>query len=333
MNNTLLRTLSMLRMIPRYPNTVTATSIKSKLAAAGYEISLRSIQRDLNELSAILPLISNDAKPIGWSWNPHSETINLPALDPQTALTFKLVEAYLPSLLPNTTIHYLKPWFVAATGVLEAKGNGLAVWPEKIRVVSQGQPQFPPYIDAEVQSVIYQGLLLEQCVEVSYSPPDATKAKKYVVHPIAIVVRDKRIYLVCTIRDYGDIRHLLLHRMRSARLLSDAIRKPKKFNIDHHIANGEFSIPFDLEVIQLEAEFYGYAAKNVTESPIAVDQWMEDLDDGWILVKGTVSNTYDLRTWILGFGDEVNVLEPKELRDELGEIAKNMATNYEETEE
>lgn len=328
MNDTLLRTWAMLRMIPRFPRVITTATVKSRLADDGWTVSLRTIQRDLIKLSEVFPLVSDEAKPQGWSWQANAAQLDLPTLDAQAALTFKLVEGHLQTLLPHTTLDYLAPWFQTASGVLDAQGNGLAAWPGKIRVLSRGLPQRPPAIDTQVQSAIYQGLLLERQLAVTYQPPWTEATKEYVVNPLAVVVRDALVYLVCTMWDYGDVRHLLLHRMLSAELKDDPALSLAGFDLDAHIAQGEFSYPVESEALRLEAEFGGFAATSVAECPLSTDQTAEKLDDGCLLIKATVPDTLDLRTWLLGFGDLVTVLAPPSLREEFADVAVNLANRY-----
>jgi hypothetical protein len=328
MNDTLLRTWAMLRMIPRFPRVITTATVKSRLADDGWTVSLRTIQRDLIKLSEVFPLASDEAKPQGWSWQANAAQLDLPTLDPQAALTFKLAESHLKTLLPRTTLDYLAPWFQTAAGVLDAQGTGFSAWPGKIRVLSRGLPQQPPAIDAHVQSAIYQGLLLERQLAVSYQPPWADAVKQYVVNPLAVVVRDGLVYLVCTMWNYGDVRHLLLHRMLSAELKDDPALPLAGFDLDAHIAQGEFSYPLEPDRMVLEAEFTGHAATNVAESPISADQTVEETDDGALRLKATVPDTFELRAWLLAFGDQVTVLAPESLVDEFAEVAANLADRY-----
>ena len=53
MSDSVLRMIKMTELIKRYPVKVTATEIKQGLDNFGYETSLRTVQRDLNELSRI----------------------------------------------------------------------------------------------------------------------------------------------------------------------------------------------------------------------------------------------------------------------------------------
>ena len=96
MPDTLQRQWAMLRLIPREPRRISVTDIQQKLAAADFYVTARTIQRDLQELSALFPLTIDDRnKPYGWSWTKDGRIFDLPGMDPQTALTFRLVEKFL----------------------------------------------------------------------------------------------------------------------------------------------------------------------------------------------------------------------------------------------
>jgi len=328
MNDTLFRQWTMLRHIPRHPRKVDTMTLKQRLEEAGYTISLRSIQRDLVKLSDVLPLLADDAKPQGWSWSSEATQWDLPSLEPQAALTFKLVEDYMRPLLPISTLSYLQPWFHTAQKVLDAHGNGLAKWPSKIRVLPKGFPLLPPGIDLEAQETIYQGLLAEKRVKVSYLPRDAEELKEYVVNPLALVVRDQIIYLVCTMWEYQDIRHLVLHRIWAAELLDDTATRPMEFDLDAHIRRGEFGFPLCDDKIHIEVRFNRDAANTLYEYPLSEDQTIKDLDEEHILMEATVLDTAELRWWLQGFGDQVVVVGPEALRDEFASMARNLAASY-----
>lgn len=331
MNDTLLRQLSMLRHVPRYPKKVDTTTLQDKLAEAGYDVTLRSIQRDLNTLSSTLPLISDNAKPQGWSWQLEADQLELPALDPQTALTFRLVENYLRPLLPATTLDYLKPWFQTAEGVLNAvDNNGFSSWPEKIRVLPNGQPLQAPQIDAFIQTVIYQALLQERRVFITYQARDSDCAEDRVINPLVLVVRDHLIYMVCTMWNYSNVLQLALHRIHSARMLDEPVTRPADFDIDAYIAEGKFSYLRGETSIALEAEFSSKTAHHLAECPLSDDQTLTDVGDNKVLVRATVHDTAELRWWLHGFGDGVTVLAPTFLRDEFAQKAKLLAERYAE---
>jgi predicted DNA-binding transcriptional regulator YafY len=331
MTDTLLRQWAMLRLIPRHPRKADSAKLQSGLTRLGYDITLRTIQRDLNKLSTVLPLLADEAKPQGWSWRPDAQALDLPALDPQTALTFKLVEDYMCNLLPSSTMDYLQPWFRTATGVLEQHGNGLAHWPDKIRVLPRGLPQHAPDIIPEVSAAVYQAVLQERQLQILYpGKNEKPEIRSYIIHPLALVVRDRVVYLICTFDGYNDPRQLALHRMLSATLREEAAQRPQGFSIDQYIAEGEFGIVFNPVPIVLEAEFQRHVVIHLCEAPIADDQIIEDVDEDNVLLRATVPDSLEMRLWLRGFGDEVNVLKPDFLRIEFREMAEHIHHYYAE---
>lgn len=328
MSETLLRQWAMLRHIPRHPRKIDCATLKARLAVEGYDISLRSIQRDLINLEGALPLLRDDAKPQGWSWQPHAPQLDLPTLDPQAALTFKLVEAHLKRALPTSTLSYLEPWFRNATRVLDAHQTGLSRWPEKIRVLSSGQPLRTPSIDADAQALVYQAVLNEQQLELIYLPRGANDTKTYRVHPVALVVKDQITYLLCTMWDYHEIRQLALHRIHSATLLEQTAARPPNFNVDAYIADGAFGYRLSPRHLHLVAEFSRESAVHLTECPLSADQTLTEVGESVTWVTATVQDTAELRWWLLGYGDKIRVISPTFLRDEFQAIARKLGQIY-----
>lgn len=57
MSNTAVRYLTMLRMVPRFPKSITTTELAERLEDHGFSVTMRSIQRDLEKLSTDFPLL------------------------------------------------------------------------------------------------------------------------------------------------------------------------------------------------------------------------------------------------------------------------------------
>ena len=142
MSDTLLRQWELLRTIPRAPRKIDVASLMAKLETAGYKTTKRSIQRDLNLLSGVFPLICDDrSQTYGWSWSGDAPTFDLPAMDGPTALTVRLIEQFIPTLLPPTIRDLLAPQFARARAVLDGNpDNTLGKWTDCVRVVPREMP-------------------------------------------------------------------------------------------------------------------------------------------------------------------------------------------------
>ena len=331
MTNTLMRHRQMLREIPRYPRKISTSELKTRLGAAGHDTTLRTIQRDLSKLSVVLPLQGDDSNPQGWSWHANAEQFELPTLEPQAALVFHLTERYLQSLLPSSTLEYMSPWFKAASGVLDNQGNGLSEWRKKVRVLAPGQPLMPPEIDHEIQATVTQALLLNRRLALTYRPRGAEEEKEYEASPLGLVVRDQVIYLVCTLREYKDIKQLVLSRMRSAAVLEKPANGLEGFDLDQYIEQGEFGIPLESgKAITLVADFDRSAARTFIERPLERNQKIEEIGVNAVRLTATVPDTKELRRWLLQFGSAMKVISPSFLRTEFCQMFSEMTKLHSE---
>ena len=68
MSESSLRQIQLLQLIPRHPSKISTSQIQDQLKDLGYAVSLRMIQRDLESLESIMPIVCDDReRPYGWS--------------------------------------------------------------------------------------------------------------------------------------------------------------------------------------------------------------------------------------------------------------------------
>jgi len=299
------------------------------LREMGLDVSLRTIQRDLKELSRQFPLVSDEERISGWKWSDDAAIFDIPGMDPHVALAFKMIDLYLGNMLPESCLNFLKPYGKRAGEVLaQLENGGVAKWPRKIARISRHLTLEPPKIDRLVLSTVYDGLLLEKQVEVSYRNRIDTKTQQAQVHPLGLVFVDNVAYLVCTFWNYDDLRQIALHRIDTAHILEDPAKIPTDFNLNEYIVAGNFDFPKSDGSLRLECLFDPYVATHLDESPLSRSQELQQQSDGQILLTADVEDTAQLRWWLLALGDQVEVVGPKKLRDEIGMILRNGANKY-----
>jgi predicted DNA-binding transcriptional regulator YafY len=329
-NDTLLRLLAMLRLIPQHPRQITARELTERVEAEGFMISKRTVERDLLSLSEVFPLLSNErSRPYGWSWSKDAGAFSLPGMSPLQALTLELAHDHLAALLPASLLGTLAPYFKCAEGVL-ASGDGvkkLACWRKKVAITPASQPLLPPNCPEEIIEAVHSALLADQQLEISYTSREQSETKTYPVNPLGIVQRGAVTYLVATLYDYTDIRLLAVHRIKSALVLEKPARAPKKFDLAKYIGEGAFGFDESGE-IKLVARFTAPAAEHLRETPLSLDQQIDQVQADWVRLQATVPDTAQLRWWLLGFGDQVEVLEPASLRDEFVNMSQSLHSIY-----
>lgn len=155
--DTILRYFEMLRFIPKGEPGISTPDLLKKLQDKGYKIDIRTVQRDLIKLSAsgsLFPFTSSeDTKPLSWFWPKDAPRLQLPLMTADEALTFKLVETFLESLLPPSIKLHMADYFQLADNTLKA--SPLACWIDKVRIIPNGLSLLPAEINSVVLPVIY----------------------------------------------------------------------------------------------------------------------------------------------------------------------------------
>lgn len=329
----LFRQWHMLRLVPRYPHKITVKGIRRALEDEGFEITERSIQRDLNELSDSFPLYcDNRDKPYGWSWQKDAASFDLPGLTVPEALTLAMVEQHLRDLLPAPMADLLQPHFKAARKRLDAepKPHRGRSWLDKVRTVVPTQPFLPPKIDMAVQHTISEALLCERQASIRYRRRGEKTPVEYRIHPLALIQRGQILYLYCRIFDYKDARTLALHRIVSAKMLDDKTEYPAGFSLDKQVELGTWGFGPG-KIIRLEVIFQPGYGDHLHETPLSKDQTIEEFGDGRLRVVATVADTQQLIWWLLGFGEGIEVMAPASIREWMAKTANELALIYRRT--
>lgn len=327
MSDAMVRQWAMLRLIPRAPRKIGTAEIEARLRGAGFEVNRRTVQRDLQTLAGIFPLVADDThKPYGWSWMKEASPFDIPGLDLHAALAFRMASDHLDRLLPAATREHLRPHLDLARERLDQmQGSGLRSWPDKVRVLPGGVRREPPVVKPGVLEAVQTALFEERLLDVRYRRRGGGEARRYEVHPLGLVYRDIVGYLVCTLWHYADVVQLALHRFEDAHVTDRPASIPRDFSLDRYIQSETFGFLRGDRDLRLRAVFDPVVAPSVIEAPLSRDQEVTELKDGRLLVEASVRDTTALRAWLLGHGSLVEVLGPQSLRDEIREEVKKMA--------
>lgn len=320
MSETLLRHFECLKFLSR-TRKKSATEIHRHLEDCGYKVSKRTVERDLQMLSTPFGLVSDERnKPFGWKYA-DSVSVNLfPGLSETEALSFLMLKQFSKRLLPTSIAKDLDPYFRNASRQLSDDVSQSAVrkWPNKVRIVDPIQPLLRPQIAPQVQQEVYAALFHGKQISISYLPAGKKDARAYTpVNLLGLVEHGPVLYLVVTLLTYDDIRILALHRIQSAVMLESKVRQSADFDLDAYIGSGAFGFGGDAQEISLEIHFFNQAGSHLLETPLSIDQSARQLDAGTLAITASVFNTPRLRWWLLGFGADVEVLGPAQLREDI----------------
>lgn len=303
--DSLIRLLTMMQMIPLYPRWITAKTLHEGLGVQGYEVTKRTIERDLNRFSTILGLVSVDS-PEGnkWSYSRDTQFSFLPSLSTAEALSLKMVQEHLNHHLPPFLFTNMQAMFSKADKVLH-NNDTLKQWLDKVAVVPPGIPIRPHQNDPEVLATLYRGLLENRKIRIRYR----NQKKEHCISLLGLIVRDNKLVFVCYYEGFKDARMILAHRVRSAELVDD--KHSETFDLQRYAHSGQPGSAITNEDIILEIEVKGYVRVLLNESTIGKRQSIQPKNEHWSTVSVILPHTLELEHWLMSHINDIKILKPK----------------------
>jgi predicted DNA-binding transcriptional regulator YafY len=133
--------------------------------------------------------------------------------------------------------------------------------------------------------------------------------------PLHLWYQQGGIYLAAYCHTRRQVLTFALERFRQVRLTEDTFEAPREFNLDRYL-EGSFGI-FRGEPVRVTLRFSRQVARYVAERQWHPSQVVSLLLTGELEMTLRVPLSPELRRWILGYGKDVEVLEPKSLREDI----------------
>ncbi len=211
---------------------------------------------------------------------------------------------------------------------LREEGDEFGLGDDKLRILGDSQRLVPADVREEVLLAVLEALSLSRSLQAGYRDREG-KMTRPLLHPQALLQRGPRLYLFALKNDEDEpVRMYALHRFTSAQLGESASRPAEGFSLDAAIRDGQVDFS-DNGGVQVELRVRGYVEELLRDCPLATDQQIEDEPDGSPFaarVRATVTDSGQLLRWVLGCGDNVEVLGPDKLRRVVaGQLAKAAA--------
>lgn len=312
---TLRMSLELLKRIPR-GRKVTAAELHKQLLGAGFERDLRTVQRQLDILSANFDIERDDrSKPYGYCWKQKSDGFSLPTLNEHESVLLTLAEQQLNSLLPAKLMKSMEGFFdQARLASLPVAGKRRAGrWVDKVRVVSLYPRLLPPVIPDGVFENVSNALYSDHWLDIGYRNASGRHTKASVM-PLGLAQQGARLLLACRFEGYDNDRSLSLHRMTLAIDTGRPFERPPGFDLQRYDDDGRFGFG-NGETIELVFRLPVEAGLHLTESRLHKDQSVRQVGRQYEF-RATVVKSEQLRWWLRSFGRQLTLIQPKTLLDE-----------------
>lgn len=304
--------LEILRRIPRR-NFTTSAHLREQVAAAGYEVTLRTVQRHLDAICSRFAIeCDTRGKPFGYRWMEGAEGLKLPLLTASEALLLQLAKSEVSQLLPARALVSMAPLFATARRELEATPAPQVErrWLKKVQRIPESQPLLAPKMAPGVFEVVSDAIYRECKLHINYRNAQG-RCKTATIWPLGLVQQGVRLYLVCRFEGYDNERILALPRIVQAETSEEPFPWPAGFDLADYCSGGAFGVSHGRK-IRLHFRIDKACGQHLLESPLATDQTACDLGDT-LEITATVVETELLHRWLRGWGEKVSELQIRPL--------------------
>ena len=142
--------------------------------------------------------------------------------------------------------------------------------------------------------------------------------------PYHILYNHRTWYLVGLSFMHKSVRTFKLNRIKELKTLSQHFVDDGNFDLSEYLGRAWSMIP-EGRIYNVKLRFLPKVAENVAEVRWHSTQKVTRNGDGSVTVEFRVDGLGEITWWILGYGDQVQVLRPKRLRQKIIETAKNVA--------
>jgi proteasome accessory factor B len=194
------------------------------------------------------------------------------------------------------------------------------------RATAQAAPLFAQTPDAGIDNIfgiLQSALAQRRKVRISYDSLFDGGFINCDLSPYHLFYNQRAWYVVGYSSLHKTIRTFKLNRIKDAAVLDDRFADGDNFDLAEYIGRAWSMIP-EGRIYNVRLRFMPKVANNVAEVNWHSTQTVTRNQDGTATLEFRVDGLGEITWWILGYGDQVEVLAPAALREKVVEIARKM---------
>lgn len=297
--------------------------IKARELAEICETSERNIYRDLEILSAANIPITNEGHSKGYRFIGNFKQYPL-NWDEEEFRAFTLIPALLGD--KYKTMAFMSAYEkVMATHIAE-QVKRKTLLSNISRVIQSGKPSAPS-AENDLLPLISDAVLTSRTIEATYHTQSRNTTTTRKIDPYFLTPRKDRLYIIGYDHKSNEIRTFRLSRFQNVKLLNQKFTKDD-INLGKYLQN-TWSIIRGEKRIRFKVKFSKDVARYVKEEEFNVTPKLTDLRDGSLLFEVTVNDDREIIKWIMQYGPDAEIIEPKEVRTEMKQKLLRWTNIYE----
>ncbi len=172
-----------------------------------------------------------------------------------------------------------------------------------------------------------RGMIEQKRCTVKYHSFRSGKKRNYNLDPLRFFENNGGLYIFAYITEYEEVRTLAVERIERLQVTDNSFDYPEHFDPEKLLSSA-FGIIFD-KPFQAKIRFSREVAPYIRERTWAPNQHItENEADGSLILEMETGGWLDVKRWALSYGMHAEVLEPKEMREEILTEMKSCFEQY-----
>ena len=173
---------------------------------------------------------------------------------------------------------------------------------------------------------LYQAIRERRSVRITYNSFSSGQKTDHRLAPYAVLFRKRAWYVIGHSETFDQILTFRINRIDSLRITQLGYTIPEDFSVQKHLEKSwDVMLGPDTHVVILFAPRIAPLIREVNWHPT---QQMHELANGVLRFEATVAGWREIGWWVLSWGDEATVVEPKALQTWIVRTVRKMVKLY-----
>ena len=297
-----------------YPNCLTF--------AADWEVSQKTVQRDIDFLrDALKAPLAYDKKRQGFFYTDKNWFMPALTLSEGELISLLMATRMFDQLKGSPMANHLDAIAAKIQGFLPGE---VTLKPDLI--FDQFSVTLPPArpIREELWLPIIRALQTKRTLRIRYTAFDADKSREWNFNPFHLANLQGEWYVFGKAVEHDNPIQLAMGRLESATLTDDSFTVPPDFDIKKILSTTFGRSALGSKPQKVRLIFDKSIAYWIKQRQWHPEQKLRTLKDGRVEMTFKAVGMYEVERWVLSWGGDVEVVEPKELRENVATAAKRI---------
>jgi proteasome accessory factor B len=289
--------------------------------AAELEVCTKSVQRDLEFMRDRMELpIEYDPRRFGYHYT--SEVTSFPTMQITEGELVALVIAE-KALEQYRGTQFEKPLLSAIRKIEESLPDTISLNLADIEQTISFRTRAEPILNLEIFDTLAKATAGRKQLEITYRKAGSREGERRVVDPYHLANINGEWFLFAFDHLRKDIRTFAPGRIQSIKATGRTFARPQKFSLEKRLRDS-FGVHSGEGQFDVRLRFKARVADYIREKKWHESQHLHELKGGDVELGLKLSSLAEVQRWVLSWGGDVRVLQPRELREGVQAAAREI---------